>query len=253
MFEERKHWQTNQELRTADRVRELNTRFGSLEGEELMAAVAAHFEGRLCLVSSFGAESALLLHLVAQAAPATPVLFLDTRKLFPETLAYRDRLTTAFGLEDVRTIGPTGDHIQADDPEGILHSTNPSLCCHIRKRLPLLRALKPFDGWITGRKRYQGETRASLEVFEGQDGKIKINPLAHWPEERVAKELEERDLPPHPLVANGYPSIGCTPCTTPVKAGEDPRAGRWRGQEKTECGIHFSKDDGLTRLSTARR
>jgi phosphoadenosine phosphosulfate reductase len=197
--------------------------------------------GRVALVSSFGAESVVLLHLVSVTAPATPVLFLDTRLLFPETLTYQQDLAEKLDLRDIRILRAGLPDLAAQDPWGVLNRSNTDACCALRKTEPLTRALDGFDAWITGRKRYQASTRAALDFFEQEQGtgRIKINPLAHWDKEDVADYMLNNRLPRHPLVAKGYPSIGCAPCTSPVKPGEDERAGRWRGAEKTECGIHL--------------
>ncbi|HUS55882.1 MAG TPA: phosphoadenylyl-sulfate reductase [Thermohalobaculum sp.] len=193
------------------------------------------------LVSSFGADSAVLLHMIAQIDRATPVLFLETGMLFPETLAYQHELALRLGLTDVRLIRPDPDDLANEDPDGRLHAENTDGCCFIRKTLPLRRALEPFGAWITGRKRAQAATRAGLELFEEdrENGLLKVNPLAYWDSAMVRAYMSEHALPTHPLVARGYPSIGCMPCTTPVRPGEDPRAGRWRDSGKVECGIHF--------------
>ena len=196
--------------------------------------------GQLALVSSFGAESVVLLHLVSVIAPATPVLFIDTQMLFPETLAYQRDLAEKLNLTDMRLIRADRRDADFDDPDGTLHQFNTDACCALRKVVPLERALKGFGGWITGRKRFQATTRAALDFFENEEGKrLKVNPLAHWGREDLEDYMINNRLPRHPLVAKGYPSIGCAPCTSPVAEGEDPRAGRWRGQGKVECGIHF--------------
>ncbi|MGB3177148.1 MAG: phosphoadenylyl-sulfate reductase [Albidovulum sp.] len=196
--------------------------------------------GNVALVSSFGAESVVLLHLVSVIAPGTPVIFIDTQMLFPETLTYQRQLADRLNLTDVRTIRADRRDTEIEDPDGSLHQFNTDACCHLRKIAPLERALQGFDGWITGRKRYQAGTRTALEFFENEEDKrIKVNPLAHWGREDLEDYMTNNTLPRHPLVAKGYPSIGCAPCTSPVKEGEDPRAGRWRGTQKQECGIHF--------------
>ena len=200
--------------------------------------------GDVALVSSFGAESIVLLHMVARLAPHTPVLFIETGMLFPETLAYQQEVAASLNLPDLRVIRAEPADLAREDPTGDLHQFDTDACCMARKTVPLERALLPYDGWITGRKRYQGSTRAALEFFEverpeGAPPRLKVNPLAHWRSEDVQDYMIENRLPRHPLVAKGYPSIGCAPCTSPVKPGEDPRAGRWRGSAKTECGIHF--------------
>jgi phosphoadenosine phosphosulfate reductase len=131
------------------------------------------------------------------------------------------------------------------DPDQALHKRDTDACCALRKTAPLNRALKGFDGWITGRKRFQGGTRAALEFFEAKEntgqttGRIKVNPLAFWRPGDIRTYMEENRLPRHPMAARGYPSLGCMPCTSKVSLGEDPRTGRWRGSKKSECGIHF--------------
>ncbi|MDE2597062.1 MAG: phosphoadenylyl-sulfate reductase [Sphingomonadales bacterium] len=198
--------------------------------------------GEVAVVSSFGAESAVLLHLVASIDPATPVLFLETGKHFPETLAYRDLLAARLGLTDLRNLTPDADLLAKRDESGLRWSYDPDGCCDIRKVQPLAKALLGFDATLTGRKGFQSATRAGLPRFEidktDAQGRLKINPLADWSSDMLAAYIAEHDLPPHPLVAEGYPSIGCSPCTTKVAAGEDPRSGRWKGWDKTECGIH---------------
>jgi phosphoadenosine phosphosulfate reductase len=199
-----------------------------------------HFAGRTALVTSFGTESAALLHLVAGIDPRTPVIFLETGKLFPETLAYRDLLTERLGLEDVRSVAPDAAALLAADPAGNLWRRNPDLCCRLRKVEPLERALHGFAAWINGRKRYQSGERSRLPLVERAARRIKLTPLANWAEAEIARYFSAHRLPRHPLEAQGYRSVGCAPCTTPTAAGENARAGRWRGSEKTECGIHFS-------------
>ncbi|MFV0474679.1 MAG: phosphoadenylyl-sulfate reductase [Pikeienuella sp.] len=223
------------------RARMLSRLFDGLDAETMLhEALFGEMRGRIALVSSFGAESVALIHLVAAVDPATPVIFLDTEMLFPETLAYQRRIARDLGLSDMRVIHPDPAGIATCDPAGALHKTDTDACCHIRKTAPLRRALAGFDGWITGRKRFQNAARAALPRFEtDEEGRLKLNPLADWGPEEIRAYLKTHELPPHPLVAKGYPSIGCAPCTSPVRPGEDPRAGRWRGTDKTECGIHI--------------
>ena len=205
----------------------------------LRAALAEQRFGRIATVSSFGAESAVLLHLVSRVDKAAPVLFIDTRMQFEETLAYKSELVRHLGLSDVRTVAPDGRVIRDTDPWGRLHLTDPDACCDFRKTRVLDAALEGFDGWITGRKRFQSGTRSALKPVEaGTNGLVKLNPLADWTADELGEYAEALDLPQHPLVARGYASIGCAACTSPVKAGEDIRAGRWRGTGKVECGIH---------------
>lgn len=204
----------------------------------LRRAVTRDFAGRFAVVSSFGADSAMLLALVAEIDRHVPVLFLDTLMHFPETLAYRDELAGRLGLTDVRAVRPEPRDVAGRDPRGDLHLFVPDDCCAMRKVAPLEWALAPFAAWATGRRRHQAATRAHLPFVETVDGRQKFNPLADWTAERIADELARRDLPRHPMVAHGYASIGCAPCTRAVRPGEDARAGRWAGRTKTECGIH---------------
>ncbi|MCH7930301.1 MAG: phosphoadenylyl-sulfate reductase [Proteobacteria bacterium] len=220
-------------------ARALRATHGHLDGGPLLEVmIEREFAGWIALVSSFGADSVVLLDLVAQVNPATPVIFLDTGKLFRETSAYRDALVRRLGLTDVRTVRPEPGAVARHDPDGALWRRDADACCHLRKVAPLATALTGFDAWITGRKRFQGADRADLETIEAVDGRIKINPLAAWSRERIEATIEARDLPRNPLVAKGFLSIGCIPCTRRVAAGEATRAGRWAQSEKTECGIH---------------
>jgi phosphoadenosine phosphosulfate reductase len=218
----------------------LNGRYGELDAHDVIAlAVETLFRDRVALVSSFGAESAVLLHLLSEVDPNVPVIFLDTGRLFAETLEYRTLLTGRLGLTDVRSVTPDPERLASNDPHRALWMTKPDLCCHIRKTEPLQRALTGFDAWFTGRKRFQNAQRAALGLFEADGERIKVNPLASWSIVDLKAYAERHGLPEHPLVAKGYPSIGCVPCTSRVAVGEDIRAGRWRGLDKTECGIHM--------------
>ncbi|KHK93259.1 phosphoadenylyl-sulfate reductase [Novosphingobium malaysiense] len=233
----------------ADAVR-LNRLFRGADTTEMLETMLKErMAGDVAIVSSFGAESAVLLHLVSQVDPTVPVLFLETGKHFPETLAYRDQLVDRLGLKDLRNLTPDAEELAKKDESGLRWSYDPDGCCEIRKVKPLAKALLGFDASITGRKAFQASTRSSLPRFEidttDEQGRLKINPLIDWSPERIAAYIAEHDLPPHPLVAEGYPSIGCSPCTSKVAPGEDPRSGRWKGWDKTECGIHVpGQDDG---------
>lgn len=196
---------------------------------------------RLALVSSFGTESASLLKVLADVDPKIPVIFLATGWLFEETLAYRDTLTAALGLSDVRSIKPLEETLSRQDPDHELWFSDPDACCRIRKVEPLARALKPFSAWINGRKRFQGGLRAEIPVVEEDGVRLKFNPFANVSREDIEAIYANANLPPHPLVASGYLSVGCMPCTSRTSPDEDARAGRWRGRAKTECGIHTMK------------
>lgn len=245
----------NTRARQDDIVAALNRRCADWSADRLLRHVLSEPElGRVAVVSSFGAESAVLLHLVARIAADTPVIVVDTGKLFPETRRYREQLTEHLGLRDLRIVGPEQASLIATDRDGELFARDPDRCCALRKTEPLRGALANFDTWISGRKRYQSPTRASLPLLEWEAhgdgtlpverhagrGRVKINPLANWRPDDVQRYLREHGLPEHPLVEHSYPSIGCEPCTSPVAAGEGLRAGRWRHWDgKQECGIHI--------------
>ncbi|WP_158964318.1 phosphoadenylyl-sulfate reductase [Chachezhania sediminis] len=222
------------------RVAALNDRYRHHSATSVMQG-ALREAGNIALVSSFGAESVVLLHMAAVHNRKVPVLFIDTQMLFAETLQYQRDVAERLHLENVHVIRADEQELAFEDPDNTLHQFSTDACCALRKTRPLDNALSRYDGWITGRKRFQSGTRAALDFFEVESGtgRIKVNPLAHWAPDDVKSYMEENRLPRHPLVARGYPSIGCAPCTTPVAPGEDPRAGRWRGSDKDECGIHF--------------
>jgi phosphoadenosine phosphosulfate reductase len=198
--------------------------------------------GDVATVSSFGAESAVLLHLLATIDRSVPVLFLETGKHFPETRAYRDLIADRLDLTDLRILAPDPAELAARDEAGLRWSFDPDGCCEIRKVRPLAKALSGFDASFTGRKAFQAKTRANLPRFEldtsDAEGRLKINPLIDWDAGQIEAYFIMHDLPRHPLVEAGYPSIGCSPCTRQVAPGEDPRSGRWAGWDKVECGIH---------------
>lgn len=233
---------TERHKQITPRAEALGERYGMLEDEALLRVMLEwEFKGRIALVSSFGAEAAILLDMVARIDPATPIIFIDSGKLFHHTLTYRDILVRRLGLTDVRTVEPVPFDISGHDPDGELWRRNPNLCCYLRKVLPLERALAVFDAWITGRKRGHGGERGGLETIEAVDGRIRLNPLAHWSAESIDHAFEERGLPRHPLTDEGYASIGCAPCTEPISADADARDGRWQGRAKSECGIHHAR------------
>lgn len=214
----------------------LRESYGHLDGKDLIAAMAELFAGRIAVTSSFGAESAVLLDLVAQVDPNLPVVLLDTGELFDETVAYRYQLERTLGLTNVIVARP--NEVERAEAEE-LWSTDPDRCCELRKVRPLARAVAPFVALIDGRKRAHGADRAALDPINGTGAQIKISPLARFSEDDVNAAFAKRNLPRHPLVAQGYRSIGCWPCTRPIQPGESLRSGRWAGCAKTECGIHL--------------
>ena len=211
----------------------------------LKAALDPTLGLKTAAISSFGAEAAALLHLISEQKPDLPVVFLETGQHFFQTLQYRSQLTSKLGLTDVRLVAPDAAEKADLDARDDLWKTDADACCDLRKTRPLARATVGFTALITGRKRYQASTRAALQPFEVLDGVLRVNPLANWTSEDVEDHLVAHDLPRHPLVAQGYPSIGCHTCTRPVETGEDARAGRWAGQDKTECGIHVGRRDPI--------
>jgi phosphoadenosine phosphosulfate reductase len=219
----------------------LNARYAHWRTRDILAdLIHEEFGGSLALVSSFGADSVVLLHLAASVDPAIPVIFIDSGKMFGSTLHYRDEIVARLGLKDVRIAKPDPAALAAHDGDSGLWLREPDKCCSIRKAAPLSRALSGFDAWLSGRKRYQGGLRAQLPLVEAEGERVKINPLADWSKDDLSAYRQVHDLPEHPLVADGFRSIGCMPCTTRVADGEDERDGRWRGAGKTECGIHFA-------------
>ena len=223
--------------------------YAGLEGRALIRAFARDFKDRIALLSSFGAESSVLLHMLAEVDRTIPVIFLDTLKLFPETIQYRDQLVRELGLRDVRVVQPNIADLETDDPAGTLHRSQPDACCNIRKTLPMEKAFKGFDVMISGRKRFHGATRADLQHIGFDDKRIKIEPLAAFTSLDLRTYMVNHQLPSHPLKLAGYHSIGCAPetCTRRGGTADNPREGRWMGKEKTECGIHFTSSSKIIR------
>ncbi len=222
----------------------LEDRFAGMKAASLLRlAIEDLYPGRIALVSSFGADSAALLHMVAGIDKDTPVVFVDTGQHFPETLSYRDRLVDLLGLTRVISAAPEPAALASEDPENFLFASDPDRCCEIRKVQPLAAALDGYEAWITGRTGFQTLERARMPLFEAEGERVKINPLAGWSAADILNYCRAANLPPHPLVARGFPSIGCLPCTSAVRPGEESRAGRWRGRAKTECGIHTTTLD----------
>ena len=233
-----------------DRIDGLRLAYAEARPEDVLAGVLAEFPGDVALVSSFGAEAAVLLNMVAELDRDLPVLMIDSLMLFPETLQYQRDLAAHLGLTNVQHLHPDAADLARLDPDDTLHQRDPDACCVIRKVAPLDRALRRWPVTITGRKRFQASTRAALGVFDADATRLRVNPLAHWRAAELRAYMDAHDLPRHPLVAKGFPSIGCAPCTTRVMPGEDERAGRWRGSEKVECGIHFGADGRILRAAS---
>jgi phosphoadenosine phosphosulfate reductase len=233
-----------------DRVDGLQLAYRDLPAEEVLAGVLAEFPDQVALVSSFGAEAAVLLHMVAGLDRHVPVLMIDSLLLFEETLAYQRTLSDHLGLTNVQHLHPDAMDLARLDPDSTLHRRDTDACCEIRKVAPLDRALRRWPVSITGRKRYQAQTRATLDVFEADGDRLRVNPLAQWSAQDLRAYMDAHNLPRHPLVVRGFRSIGCWPCTTPVAEGEDDRAGRWRGSDKVECGIHFGADGRILRVAS---
>ena len=196
-------------------------------------AVDAYGLDRIVLTTSF--SDAVLSHLAATAAPGLEIVLLDTQYLFAETEWYAEQLVRRFGL-NLRVVHPDAS-VDRDD----LWQTDPDACCWARKVEPLNRVLEGKSAWITGVRRADSPSRASARVasLDAARNIVKINPIVHWSDDEVELYQELFELPRHPLTDRGYPSIGCWPCTTPVRDGDDPRAGRWAGSGKTECGLHM--------------
>lgn len=223
------------------RVAMLNRLDTGKDPQDILRPAMSMLSGKMALVSSFSADSVVLLHMVAQIAPDTPVLFIDTQILFRATVSYQKQVVEVLGLTDVRSILPDLGEIFLGDTEGLLHQADTDTCCALRKVAPMQRALEPFDAWITGRKQHQSTTQADMATWEDDGGaRIKLNPLAQWSKADVATYFDHHNLPRHPLSEKGYPSIGCAPCTFSVTPDLFDRAGRWAGKAKTECEIHFS-------------
>ncbi|WP_419814862.1 phosphoadenylyl-sulfate reductase [Glacieibacterium sp.] len=223
---------------TLDDVARLTAKYAGVSTQDMLRdLLSGELKGRVAAVSSFGAESAVLLAMVAEVDTSVPVIFVNTQKIFGETLAYRDELAERLGFTDLRVFRPDPYLLAQKDKTSLRWSFDPDGCCDLRKVEPLRRALAPFDAWISGRKGFQAG-RGALPRFEIDEGRLKVNPLADWDKPALEAYFEAARLPRHPLEAQGYPSVGCVPCTTKVLPGEDPRSGRWRGWDKSECGIH---------------
>ncbi|PHR56642.1 MAG: phosphoadenylyl-sulfate reductase [Robiginitomaculum sp.] len=226
--------------RKAKRSNDLKEQYDGLSAQTaLTKALLKDFKGDIVLTSSMGIDSAVMLHLISEIDKDLPILFLETGKHFKETLAYRDLLVEKFGLTNFQNITPDAAQLTELDPEGDLNQSNKDACCDIRKVQPLDKVTGQYKVRITGRKRYQTRDRANISILETEGDFMRLNPLAFWTAKDVTGYMRKHNLPPHPLLAFGFLSVGCSPCTSRVNEGEDPRAGRWRDAEKDECGIHF--------------
>jgi phosphoadenosine phosphosulfate reductase len=225
------------------RVARLNAELRGKSAQEIIRAASREFGRKITYVSSFGAESAAMLSLIAEADPGMPIVFIDTGMHFHQTLQYRDTLRNFLKLTDIRNVLPVAEEVKAADPKGVLNKTDPDACCEVRKVRPLEPALKGFEAWITGRKRFHGGGRTNLPVVEYSEGRFKVNPLVEWTHEDVESYFDSRQLPRHPMVAEGYPSIGCWPCTVRPEDPNDIRSGRWVGFKKEGCGLHLERKD----------
>ncbi len=221
------------------RAAELSAQYEGMTPQDILRdAIRNQFFGDITLSSSFGADSAVLLHMVSEIDPALPVIFLDTDRHFFQTLQYRDELAKRLGLTNIIVLKADADEAATEDAKGTLWRTAPNQCCDLRKVRPLDRLMEGYGAWISGRKRHQARTRANLPIVEWDGRHFKLNPLAAWAQADLDAYFTAHDLPPHPLVEQGFQSIGCFTCTKPVEQGADARSGRWAGTEKVECGIH---------------
>lgn len=219
---------------------EAATRLRDAGAAEILAWAAATFGDR-CVVAS-NMQDGVLVHLATNAKPDIDVVFLDTGYHFAETLGTRDAVAATYGANviDLRPEATVAEQDAAEGPN--LFARDPNRCCQLRKVLPLQRFLAGYDAWITGIRRVEASTRtdAPTVTFDEKFGLVKINPIVAWTDEDMGNYIDEHSILVNPLVAEGYPSIGCAPCTRKPAPGEDPRAGRWAGFGKTECGLHAS-------------
>jgi len=228
--------------RTSEELRELVSHVGAeLElapAEHIIEWAVATFGDRFCITSSMG--DAALAHLAAKVAPGIDVVFLDTGYHFVETIGTRDAVEATMPV-NLLTITPVKSVAEQDAEYGKdLYKTDPDLCCQLRKVQPLTTALADYDAWATGLRRAETHNRVIAPVvgWDARKGKVKVSPLARWSDEDVQRYIADNGVLVNPLVYDGYPSIGCAPCTRRVAPGDDPRSGRWAGTNKTECGIH---------------
>lgn len=225
---------------SAEELRDISGGFEGASPEAVLYWAAGEFGDEVALATGFGAEGCVLIDMLARVAPRVRVFYLDTDLLFPETYQLAARLSARYGVRFERRATRLTLDAQAAAYGGRLWERDPEACCRLRKVEPLREMLKGLRAWVTAIRREQTPERARAEVV-GRDpkfGLVKVNPLAAWSERDVWSYVVEHDVPYNPLHDLSYASVGCVPCTTPVRIGEDPRAGRWRGTAKTECGLH---------------
>ena len=217
---------------------EANAELEGKSAEEIADWAVATFGAKLAVASSM--QDTILPHLFGTRLPGVDILFLETGYHFKETIETRDRAAKAFPITIVNVLPRQTVEEQDAEFGKDLFARDPNTCCFMRKVDPLARALQGYDAWVTGARRVDAATRANMPIvtWDENHGLVKINPIAAWSDFQVEVYQMAHGLPRNPLVAQGYPSIGCEPCTRKVAAGEDPRSGRWAGTDKTECGIH---------------
>lgn len=225
---------------TAEDLKLINGEFETQPPEAVLRWAVEEFGPDVALATGFGAEGCVLVAMLAAISTDARIFYLDTDVLFPETYALRDRLEARYGVRFERRATRLSLSAQAAEHGAQLWERRPDLCCQLRKIEPLKEMLGGLRAWMTAIRREQSAARATAGIIERDEkfGLIKINPLARWSSRDVWNYIAKYDVPYNPLHDHGYPSIGCAPCTSPVQIGEDPRAGRWRGTQKTECGLH---------------
>jgi phosphoadenosine phosphosulfate reductase len=234
---------------TAEEIQQLSESFEGSSPQEILAWAVAAFSPEIAVSTSFQTHSMALLHMVSQAAPDLRIFFLDTGFHFWETQIFRERIQMEWGLNVVDLYRDSRWDVFCRRFGRDLPVQDPNLCCYIHKVQPMQQALQGVQAWVTGIRRDQTSVRAQAHILELQpDGLLKVNPLLNWNRQDIQDYIDAHNLPAHPLLERGYRSVGCQPCTKPVNADEDDRAGRWVGKGKTECGLHtalFNKKDML--------
>ena len=223
-------------------VESLNRQFHKSSPLEIMKKSLNLFKNKIVYVSSFGTESAMILHMISEIDKNFPIILLNTNFLFSKTIDYKNELINIFKLNNFLEIFPNNADLKKYDPKDNLWKSNVEKCCEIRKVQPLKKFLENYDAWISGRKAYQGGERIDINPFEINNGKIVVNPLANFEQKLVSEYFLNHNLPRHPLFNEGYLSVGCTHCTHKSSNKNNPRSGRWVNQIKTECGIHYKNN-----------